>query len=120
MTTKRRAHAVFIATFLIGLSILFYTNAWWPHIFLVICAATVARQFFRGRTYDMLLSTVIFGGLFLTFYLSINWSIVMPVILFTAGITILYREFFVEKKRVAKELLEDVNKEVDEDRGKTP
>lgn len=115
LTSKKRAHAVFIATMLIGLSILTYTNSWWPHIMLVIGVALVLRQCLRGRRYDIMVTSGVFGGLFLTYYFTIDWAVVLPVILFIGGLTILYREFFVDKTRVAEEEREDVHQEIEDE-----
>ena len=115
LISKKRAHAVFTAIILIGLSILMYTNNWWPHILLVIGLALAIRQFIRGRNYDIIITSAVFGTLFLTYYFTINWAIILPVILFIGGLTILYREFFVDKTRIAEENLEDLEQEIEEE-----
>jgi len=116
LTSKKNANTVCLGVFIGGVMILAYLGRWWPQIFLAIGSAILIRQFLRGRRYDLLVSSGIFGGLFFTYFIPVNWAFMVPVILVTAALTILFREFFVDKERFAEEQREDVHQEIEEDR----
>lgn len=92
--SRRKANAISNGVFLIALGILFYTNSWWPGILVAIWALLASREFLTGRIYDLFITSGILLGLFFVYYLQINWSILMPVLLVIGGIYIIFREYY--------------------------
>jgi len=115
ITTHQRASSIASGIFLISLGILFYTNYWWPGILLALAVTIAVKDFLRGRPYDLALSVIIFGGLFIFFYFSPKWSVAVPVLFTIAGIWIIFREFFLPKKRIGEDATVDISQEVSED-----
>lgn len=92
--SRRKANAISNGVFLIGLGILFYTNTWWPGILVAIWALLASREFLTGRLYDVFVTTFILLGLFFVYYLKIDWSVLMPVLLVLGGIYVIFREYY--------------------------
>lgn len=115
VTTKRRAKAVSLALFLIGLAILTYTGEWWPGIMLAIGIPLAVRQSLLGRTYDMAISLFVFIGVFVTVRFNISWEILLPVLFTLGAIYIFFREYIESKETPLAEDEEDMNLEVEED-----
>lgn len=113
-TTHKRADAISLGILLIGFGVLSFLQSWFPGIFLVIGIALVVRQYLRGRIYDIFISVLIFGGLFLYFRIGIHWDILLPVLFTIAGIYLIFREYFVKKDRTGEDLVEDESQEVEE------
>ena len=112
--SKKKAHALASAFFLIGLAILFYTGKWWPGIMLVVGLPLALRQYLLGKLYDMTISLIVFLGVFITVQFDIQWNILLPVLFTLGGIYIFFREFFGPKEENEKEKEEDINKEIEE------
>ena len=93
-TSKRRAAAISTALLLVLLAINTLTNTWWPYIYITIGLPLAIRQYLQGRTYDAVVSSVIFGGLFSVSNYDIDWSVILPVAFIMSAILILFREFF--------------------------
>lgn len=115
ITTKRRAKAISLALFLIGLAILTYTHAWWPGIMLAIGIPLALRQYLLGRRYDMAISLFVFVGVFLTVQFNISWEILLPVLFTLGAIYVFFREYIESKETPLAEEEEDINLEVEED-----
>jgi hypothetical protein len=110
--SKRKADAISNGVFLIGLGVLFYTNAWWPGILIILWVALALRQFLTGRNYDAVLSTIILIGLFLISYVKVDWSILVPVLFVIGGIYLIFKEYFyadetIDQKNIDQ--LDDIN-----------
>lgn len=113
--SKRKADAISNGVFLIALAVLFYTQVWWPGILVAIWAMLATRQFLTGRLYDLLISTCILIGLFLFYFLNVNWSILIPVLFVTGGIYIIFREYYFSDKEESEfEKNEEREKEIEE------
>lgn len=116
LISKRKSDAISNGVFLIGLGILFYTNMWWPGILLAIWAALAIRQYFTGRTYDLIISSVILIGLFILNAFDLTWSVLMPVLFVIGGIYIIFREyFFAEEECDKSEEIQDQVREIKDD-----
>ncbi len=115
ISTHRHANSISAGVFLISLGILFYMNAWWPGILLALLVSIGIKDYLRGRLYDLVLTTIVLGGLFVFFYFNAEWSVTVPVLFTIAGIWIIFRELFVRKPRMGEEEVEDVSHEVSED-----
>lgn len=116
--SQRKAHALSFALFLIGLAILTLSKIWWPAIMLVIGLPLALRQYLLGRMYDMIISLVVFIGVFITVQFQIKWDILLPVLFTIGGIYIFFREFFGPKNASEAEEEEDKNKEIEENSDK--
>lgn len=114
--SKRKANAISSGILLIGLGILLYTDAWWPGILLVVWAMFAIREFLTNRFYDLFITSAIFLGLFFGYYLHINWSILMPVLLVVGGIYIVFREYYYAGFEDVAETNEEIELELEERR----
>lgn len=114
IVSRRKANVTFNGVFLIGLGLLFFTETWWPGILLVIGFALATRQYLRGRVYDVVLTTIIFGGLFIGSLLDWNSYFLVSVMFTLAGIYLLFSEWGLKHNRVGKDDVEDMNQELDD------
>ncbi len=94
LTSQKKADAISTGVFLIALGVIAYLNAWWPGILLAVCVSLMTRQYLRARIYDLCLTSIIFGGLFIYFYLKVSFEVLTPVLFTVAGIYIIFREYF--------------------------
>lgn len=111
--SKRKSEAISNGVFLISLGILFYTNAWWPGILIAIWATLALRQYFSGRIYDLMISSVILIGLFLINFFNINWSLLMPILFVVGGIYIIFREYFFSGATDEEDKSEEIKDDTD-------
>jgi predicted membrane protein len=118
IASKRRAKALSVALFLVGLAIVAYLNAWWPGIMLAVGLPLALRQYLLGRHYDMGVSLFVFIGVFITVQFNISWEILLPVLFALGGIYILFREYLESKEEPMAEEEEDINQEIEEDQHK--
>ncbi len=114
--SQKRAEAISSSLFLVGLAIVFLTQSFWPSMMLVIGIPLALRQYLLGRTYDALLSLVIFGGVFCVSGLDISWEIILPVLFVTAAIYTIAREFCNPYPTTEAEDEESLNHEITEDK----
>lgn len=114
--SQRRAEAISSSLFLVGLAIVFLTQSFWPGMMLVVGIPLALRQYLLGRTYDALLSLVIFGGVFCVSGLDISWEIILPVLFVTAAIYTIIREFCNPYQTTEAEDEESLNHEITEDK----
>lgn len=112
LTSKRKGDGYSNGILLIGIAILFVTNAWWPGILLVLLSAMVVRQYLRGRLYDSFLSIVILGGLFVFSFFDFNWNVLVPVLFVVGGLYLIFREYLWNKRRVGEDKMEDEKMEI--------
>ena len=116
--SKKKAHVLTFALFLVGLGILTFINTWWPAIMLVIGIPLALRQYLLGKIYDMAISLLVFIGVFITVQFKIQWNILLPILFTLGGIYIFFKEFFGPKEETEKEREEDINKEIEEEEKK--
>lgn len=114
ITSRKKAHAFGTALFLLGLAYLVFTDVWWPGIMLVVGLPLALRQFLLGRTYDSIVSLLIFVGTFVTVQFDISWRIFLPILFTLGAIYIFFREFFGPDETTEEEKEEDLNKEIEE------
>ena len=115
LTSKKKAHAISTALFLIGIAVLIFTGVWWPGIMLAIGIPLALRQYLLGRTYDMAISILIFIGSFVTVQFDISWRILLPVLFTLGALYILFREFFSPDPVTEEEKEEDLQHQIEED-----
>ena|SRR5579871_716496 len=118
LASKRRAKAISVALFLIGLAILAYLKAWWPGIMLAIGIPLALKQYLLGRHWDMGVTLFVFIGVFVTVQFNISWEVLLPVLFALGGIYILFREFLESKEEPLEEEEDDINQEIEEDQHK--
>ncbi|MEX0962398.1 MAG: hypothetical protein WDZ28_06050 [Simkaniaceae bacterium] len=112
-TSQRRARNISTALFLIGLATISYNWNFWPNILIVIGAPLAIRQYLTGRIHDMIVTIIIFGGIYITDTVQIHWNLILPVILITAAIYVLFREFLDSRADTEVEQEEDLNVEIE-------
>ena len=115
-TSKKKAHALSFAIFLVGLAILTLTKSWWPSIMLAIGIPLALRQYLLGKIYDMAISLVVFLGVFITVQFNIKWDILLPILFTLGGIYIFFKEFFGPKEETEHDREKDLNKEIEEEK----
>lgn len=111
--SKRKANALSNGAFLIGLGILFYTNAWWPGILLAIWVSLAIRQYLTGRIYDLIISTFVLVGLFIITLFRLDWSLIMPVLFVIGGIYLIFREYFFAEETNGEEKSQEIKDDTD-------
>lgn len=114
ITSKRKAQATSTALFLVGLAILVFTDVWWPGMMLVLGLPLALRQYLLGRTYDMLISLLVFVGTFVTVQFDISWRLFLPILFTLGALYILFREFFGPDETTEEEKEEELNCEIEE------
>ncbi|MES2121593.1 MAG: hypothetical protein V4492_02305 [Chlamydiota bacterium] len=117
IVSHKRAKAISVAVFLVGIAIVTYLDAWWPGIMLAVGVPLALRQYLVGRHYDMGVSLFIFIGVFATVQFNISW-ILLPVLFALGGLFILFREFLESDETTVAEEEEDLNHEIEEDQHK--
>jgi len=118
IVSKRRAKALTVALFLVGLAIVSFMQAWWPGIMLAVGIPLALRQYLLGRHYDVCVSLFVFVGVFVTVQFNISWEILLPVLFALGGIYVLFREYLESKEETVEEEEEDINQEIEEDQHK--
>jgi hypothetical protein len=117
ITSIKKAQNYANALMLIGLAVLIYTQDWWPGIMLAIGLPIALRQFLLGRTYDMLISLLVFVGTYVTVEFDIEWRIFLPILFSLGAIYILLREYLgVGETEQDKE--EEIEQEIEEKKQK--
>lgn len=111
---KRKANALSNGVFLIGLGILFYTNAWWPGILIAIWVSLALRQYLTSRTYDLIISTFILVGLFLITLFKLDWSLLMPILFVIGGIYIIFREYYFAEETNGEDKSQEIKDDADD------
>lgn len=114
ITSKRKAQGYSTALFLVGLAALIITDDWWPGIMLAIGLPIALRQYLLGRTYDMMISLLVFGGTFVTVQYDISWRIFLPILFTLGALYIFFREFFGPDETSEEEREEELEREIEE------
>lgn len=96
--SQRKAQALSFALFLIGLAILTYFKTWWPSIMLVIGLPLALRQYLLAQFFDMIVSLIVFLGVFITVQFHVKWDILLPIFFTLGGVYIFIKEFFGKKE----------------------
>ncbi len=117
LVSRKRAQAISSALFLLSLATLIYTDQWWPGILLGIGLPLALRQYLLGRTYDMIISLVVFIGGFITVGFDISWQLLLPILFVLASVYVVLREFMDTGDSEA-DREEDLNHELEEKKRK--
>ena len=116
--SKRKAHLLSLALFFGGLVLISFLKTWWPSIMLVVGLPIALKQYLLGRRYDMIVSLIVFIGVFITVQFKIKWEILLPILFTIGGLYIFFREFFGPKEYDEPEEEELLNKEIEEEEEK--
>jgi hypothetical protein len=103
LCSLKRAKQTSLALFFIGLAVVSMLGAWWPGIMLAVGIPLAIRQVLLGRRDDMIISLVVFGGVFFAAEYNLGWRILLPVLFAVGGIYIFFREVFEGKEKEAYE-----------------
>ena len=113
LMSKQKSEILSNCVFLLGLTILLYTGAWWPGILLALWATLALRQYLTGLMYDVIVTSVLLIGLFVVSFFQIDWNVLMPILFVLGGIYIIFREAYfsgdTNGEDKAKEIEEDVD-----------
>ena len=95
---QRKASAIWLGIFLIGLAVLIYTGWWWPGIMVVLGLAGCAALIFRGKTLEGIGTLALFWGIaaiaIIVQETEVPWAIVGPLVLIGIGVIVLVKAFF--------------------------
>jgi hypothetical protein len=95
---QRKASAIWLGIFLIGLAVLIYTGWWWPGIMVVLGLAGCAALVFRGQTAKGIGTLAFFWGIAVITIIvqetEVPWAIVGPLVLIGIGVIVLVKAFF--------------------------
>lgn len=116
ITSKKKADALSTSLFLLALATLIFTQAWWPGIMLILGLPLALRQYLLGRTYDTLVTLLVFIGTFVTVQFDISWRIFLPILFTLGAIYIFFKEFFGPDETDEEEKEEQINHEIEEDK----
>jgi len=114
LTSRKRAATFSAAVFALGIVILVLTNEWWPGIMLPIGLALALRQYLMGRTYDMVISLLVFVGTFATVEYNVSWEVLLPVLFTLGAIYVFFREMIEISAEPEAEREDDLNHEIEE------
>lgn len=98
--SPRKAQALSLALFLIGLAILTYIKSWWPSIMLVVGLPLALRQYLLRQIFDMIITLIVFVGVFITIQFHVKWDILLPIFFALGGVYIFIKEFFHKEDKV--------------------
>ncbi|PIS03128.1 MAG: hypothetical protein COT85_03645 [Chlamydiae bacterium CG10_big_fil_rev_8_21_14_0_10_42_34] len=118
ITSRKKAQVLSTSLFLIGLATLIFTDSWWPAIMLIVGLPLALRQYLVGRTYDTMMTLLVFVGTFVTVQFDISWRIFLPILFALGALYILFREFFGPEDTTEDEREEEINHEIEEDKKK--
>lgn len=116
VTSRKKAQALSTALFLLGLATLIFTDAWWPGIMLIIGLPLALRQYLLGRTYDTMVTLLVFVGTFVTVQFDISWRLFLPILFTVGALYILFREFLGPDETTEEEKEEETNREIEEEK----
>lgn len=112
--SKRKSDAISNGVFLIGIGILFFTDAWWPGILVAIWASIAVRQFFSSRFYDMLITSLILWGIVIISLFKFDWGVLIPVLFVLGGIYIIFREYFFANDTNGEDKSVEIQEDIDD------
>ena len=115
IASQKKAAAIAISLFLIGLGILSYTGNWWPGIMLIIGIPLSIKQYLTGKKYDFALTLFVFVGVFVSVQFDIEWKILLPVLFTIGGIHLFCKDCLESFFPSEEEKEEDLNEEIEED-----
>ena len=116
LISRHKSDGVFIAIITAGLAALLFTGYGWPEIVLPFGLGLAAKQFLRGRKIEMNVTLLVFIGIYVTSKFTINWQTLMPILLCTGGIFLIFREYFLLRATTEIDEEEELNLEIEEEK----
>ncbi len=114
LVSRKKAKTISISLFLVALAIVSYTGDWWPGIMLAIGIPLALKQYLLGKKYDVLITLIVFVGVFLSIHQKLFWPILLPVLFTLGGIYVFFRDIIEESSISEPEQEEDLNEEIEE------
>ncbi len=114
LVSRKKAKTISISLFLVALAIVSYTGAWWPGIMLAIGIPLALKQYLLGKKYDVLITLIVFVGVFLSIKQELFWPVLLPVLFTLGGIYVFCRDIIEEASITECEQEEDLNEEIEE------
>jgi hypothetical protein len=114
LITRNKSDGIFLAIIIAGLAGLLSTGYWWPEIVLPFGLGLAAKQFLRGRKFDVNVTLIVFAGIYLTSKFTIKWETLMPILLGTGGCFLIFREYFFLRESTEVKEEEELNLEIEE------
>jgi hypothetical protein len=114
-TSKKRAKAIALILFLLGLAIISYLGVWWPGIMLVVGIPLAVRQYLLGHFYDVGVTLIVFVGIFFIDLFNISGRYLLPVLFTLGAIYIFFRDYLESTTPSEAEREEDLNEEIEEE-----
>lgn len=114
LLSKSKADGIFLLLVVIGMMIVYASGMWWPEIVLPIGISLSFKQFLRGRKYEMYLSFFVFTLLYLSSKFKVKWEVLMPILLSTGALYLLFYEFFFPKEKDEVQEEEEMNLKIEE------
>ena len=103
LSSERIAKGISSLLFLAGLAALIFTNAWWPWIMLVIGIPLALRQCLKAEYKKMVISLILFIGLFISGLVSVSWKLLLPILIILVGVEYFMSSNSEDEDKEAKE-----------------
>jgi hypothetical protein len=106
--TRRLFNIIAAAIFIMGTAMFSYMAVadWLPALFLILGCAITIRQLLQGKTLDVIVCFIVFGGCFFSSFFGFVARIFLPTFLILGSIYYLLRQFF-EFDRTVKDKVKD-------------
>ncbi|MBI5345944.1 MAG: hypothetical protein HZB76_02220 [Chlamydiae bacterium] len=96
---KKKAQALSLTIFLIGMAFIAYFNYWWPGILLVIGVPMAVRNFMMKKYSDMVTGLIVFVGAFVIASVGVSAQLLIPAIFVIAAIYVFLKNFMGLKEK---------------------
>ena len=116
LISRHKSDGIFLAIIMAGLTALLGTGYGWPELVLPFGLGLAAKQFLRRRKIDMNVTLLVYTGIYVTSKFTINWQTLMPILLGTGGVFLIFREYFFLRETTEIEEEEELNLEMKEDK----
>lgn len=112
---RKKAKSITGALALAGIGIVGLTGNLWPSILLAIGLPLALRQFLLKKTYDVIVTLIVFVGAFITAQMDYTPKVILPVMFITAGIYIFFRDYIEASTLSEVDKEENMNEEIEEE-----
>lgn len=94
--TKRLFNVIAAIVFIMGAAMFSYMNVadWLPALIIIAGVAVIVRQLLQGKTLDVMVCFVIFGGAFFCSFFNFMARIFLPAFLVLGSVYYILRQFF--------------------------
>ncbi len=116
--SHKKTSALCTALFLVGLALISFFDYWWPGIMLAVGIPLAIRQYLHGKHTDVVVTLLVFLGVFITVQFNIPWKLLLPILFVVGAIYIFFRDFLESREESEVEREEDLNEEIEEEERK--